>query len=79
MELLAWFEARRLHLRAAITPFANANPLEDELRDFLGAIEGAPLVGASGEDGLKALALALEIRDQVRGSRRRMGIEPLPA
>jgi predicted dehydrogenase len=79
LELLAWFQARRLHLRAGSTPFADANPLEDELRDFLGAVDGAVLAGASGEDGLRALTLALEVRDQVRDSLRRMGIEPSPA
>jgi predicted dehydrogenase len=76
LELLAWFQARRLRLRADSTPFAEANPLEDELRDFLAAIEGAALEGASGEDGLRSLTLAFEVRDQVRDSLRRMGIEP---
>lgn len=79
LELLAWFEARRLRLRAGSTPFDNANPLEDELRDFLGAVDGAPLEGAGGAEGLRALILALDVRDQVRGSLRRMGIEPSPA
>jgi predicted dehydrogenase len=79
VELLAWFEARRLRLRAGSTPFENANPLEDELRDFLAAVDGAPQEGASGADGLAALALALEVRDKVRGSLRRMGIEPSSA
>jgi predicted dehydrogenase len=79
LELLAWFQARRLRLRADSTPFAEANPLEDELRDFLAAVDGAALEGASGEDGLRALALAFSVRDQVQDSLRRMGIEPAPA
>ncbi len=76
LELLAWFEARRLRLRADRQPFAEANPLADELRDFLGAIGGATLKGASGEDGLRALTLALAVRDRVQDSLRQMGIEP---
>jgi len=79
LELLAWFQARRLRLRADSTPFAAANPLEDELRDFLGAVAGGVLEGAGGEDGLRALTLASQVRDQVRDSLRGMGIEPSPA
>jgi predicted dehydrogenase len=72
--LLAFFQERRLRLRHEMRPFPEANPLEDELRDFLGALGGAPLAGASGEDGLRALRLAFDVRARVRESLRRMGL-----
>lgn len=73
-ELLAFFHARRLRLRHDLRPFTDANPLRDELADFVGAVRGGTLHGASGADGLRALRLALEVRDRVRASLARMGL-----
>lgn len=73
-ELLAYFEARRLRLRHDLRPFAEANPLRDELVDFLQAVRGGVLEGASGADGLRALEAAHAVRGRVHESLRRMGL-----
>lgn len=78
-ELLAYFEARRLRLRHDSRPFTDANPLRDELADFLGAVRGGSLEGASGADGLRALSAAHEVRRRVHESLSRMGLPPAGA
>lgn len=77
-ELLAFFEARRLRLRHDLRPFPEANALRDELLDFVAAVGGAPLRGASGKEGLRALRVAFEVRRRVRESLRRMGLSGEP-
>jgi predicted dehydrogenase len=73
--LLAFLEARRLRLVHGPIRVPEANPLEDELKDFLRAVRGGTLEGASGADGLRGLAAALEIHEKVRVSLRRLGLE----
>jgi predicted dehydrogenase len=77
--LLAYLEERRLRLTHGPVPVAEGNALEEELRDFLAALEGAPLRGADGRQGLRNLELALRIQEKVRESRRRLGLEAPPA
>jgi predicted dehydrogenase len=76
--LLAFLEARRLRLRHGAVEVARSNALEEELRDFLGAVNGAALEGASGEQGLRSLRAALEIHARVQQSLRRLGAEDIP-
>ncbi len=76
--LLAYLADRRLLLEHGPIPVPEANPLEDELIDFLGALEGKPTSGATGEDGLRCLEVALEIHRRVQESLRRLGLEKPP-
>ncbi len=70
--LAAYFTARRLKLRHGAIAVPDANPLQLELADFLRAVRGAPLEGASGRDGLRSLEAALEIHMRVQESLRRL-------
>jgi predicted dehydrogenase len=73
--LLAFLEARRLRLVHGPIAVAETNPLEDELKDFLQAVRGGALEGATGADGLRSLSAALEIHEKVQESLRRLGLE----
>ena len=70
--------AKKLGLSYGKVTVAKRNALEDELRDFLGAIRGESLTGASGEDGLRALEVAHAVRDRVRESLTRLGLQAPP-
>ncbi|MFN8548325.1 MAG: Gfo/Idh/MocA family oxidoreductase [Candidatus Eisenbacteria bacterium] len=70
--LLAQLSSRGLRLRQGHVDVVPGNALKDELTDFIGAIRGAPLEGASGEEGLKNLEVALEVRQRVRESLARL-------
>lgn len=70
--LLAALQARGLELRHGPIPVPPGNALEAELRDFLRAVQGAPLLGCSGSEGLACLEAALEVRNRVRESLSRM-------
>jgi predicted dehydrogenase len=76
--LLAFFGASRLRLRHGPVEVPKSNALEEELRDFLRAIDGGMLDGASGEQGLRNLRAALEIHARVQQSLRRLGPEDIP-
>jgi predicted dehydrogenase len=76
--LLAFLGARRLRLRHGAVEVPRSNALEEELRDFLAAMEGNALEGASGEQGLRNLRAALEIHARVQQSLRRLGSEEIP-
>lgn len=67
--------AKKLGLSYGKLAVPKSNALEDELRDFLSAIQGAPLQGATGEDGLRALEAAHAVRDRVRESLARIGFD----
>jgi len=58
--------------RREFTAPADANPLRDELSDFLAAIESNGRARVSGGDGTRALELALAIREQVLAGLRRI-------
>ncbi len=73
IDLAAYFKARRLKLRHGSIAVPDSNPLQLELADFLRAVRGAPLEGASGRDGLRSLEAALEIHMRVQESLRRFG------
>jgi predicted dehydrogenase len=73
--LAEFLRARGLNHRHGQVPVPETNPLEDELRDFLGGIEGRPLFGATGEQGLRNLEVALEIHRKVQESLRRLGLD----
>ncbi|MBK8230397.1 MAG: Gfo/Idh/MocA family oxidoreductase [Candidatus Eisenbacteria bacterium] len=66
--LMAELRSRGLRLRHGSVPVATGNALLEELRDFVRAVRGAPLEGASGADGLRNLEVALEVRRCVRDS-----------
>ncbi|HSO73560.1 MAG TPA: gfo/Idh/MocA family oxidoreductase, partial [Blastocatellia bacterium] len=51
-----------------------AEPLRLEIESFLRAVEGGP-VRVTGEDGRRALELAVEITDKIREHAGRAGIE----
>jgi len=76
LALLQHLASRGLSVQYGDVPVPGGNALEDELRDFLGAIAGAPLAGASGQDGLRSLEVAERIRTEVGESLRRLGIDP---
>jgi len=69
---LAQLSSRGLRLRQGHLDVAPGNALKDELADFIGAVRGAPLQGASGEEGLRNLEAALEVRRRVRESLARL-------
>lgn len=58
--------AGALIARRTVGPFPDANPLADEVADFVAACVGdaSPLVGV--RDGLRALELAARVQDEVR-------------
>ncbi len=66
--LRAYLTHAGLTLQYGAMEVASRNALFDEIEDFLGAVRGAELRGASGADGLAALAVAEEIRTKVRES-----------
>ncbi len=70
--LLAQLSSRGLRLRQGHVPVPAGNALKDELSDFVHAVRGAPLLGASGAEGLRNLEVALEVRQQVRASLARL-------
>lgn len=74
--LMAELRSRGLRLRHGSVPVPTGNALLEELRDFVGAIRGAPLQGASGEDGLRNLEVALEVRRCVRESLAALAARP---
>ncbi len=51
--------------RRELGPLADANPLADEIADFIGAINGRQRPLADGTDGRRALELALMVRARV--------------
>jgi predicted dehydrogenase len=73
-ELLAYLQRAGLSLRYGHIEAPARNALRDELADFLGVVRGSVsrLAGASGEDGLRALALAEEVRRGVHASLERL-------
>jgi predicted dehydrogenase len=77
--LEAYLASQRLRLTYGELPVAAGNALEEELRDFLRAVSGDPLQGASGEAGLRSLEVAEKIRARVRRSLLRLGLAPPPA
>jgi predicted dehydrogenase len=77
--LAVYLGARRLRLEHGPIPVPEGNALESELRDFLGAVEGGTLLGASGEEGVRNLDLALRIQAKIEESRGRLGLDPAEA
>ena len=76
--LAAYLRERRLRLRHDSVAVPDANALEEELKDFIGAVAGEPLAGASGTEGLRSLTTALEIHRRVQESLSLLGLEDLP-
>jgi len=55
-------------------PVEQGEPLKLEIESFLGAVEGEP-VRVTGEDGRRALALAVEITNKIREHAGRAGVQ----
>ena len=55
-------------------PIEQGEPLKLEIESFLGAVEGEP-VRVTGEDGRRALALAIEITNRIREHAGRAGVQ----
>jgi hypothetical protein len=60
------FESRLLAIE-------QSEPLRLEIESFLSAVQGAP-VKVTGEDGKRALALAIEVTERIREHAARAGI-----
>ena len=63
----------RPEFESRLHPVERAEPLRLEIESFLAAVEGAP-VKVSGEDGRRALALAVEITDKIRRQAEKAGV-----
>jgi len=72
----AYLASKNLRLEVGEVEVESLNALEEELRDFLGAVRGDTLRGASGAAGLRSLEVAQEIRGKVRESLLRLGLDP---
>jgi predicted dehydrogenase len=63
----------RPEFESRLLPVERAEPLRLEIESFLGAVEGAP-VKVTGEDGRRALALAVEVTEKIREHAARAGV-----
>jgi predicted dehydrogenase len=63
----------RPEFESRLLPAERAEPLRLEIEAFLAAIEGSP-VKVSGEDGRRALALAIDVVDKIREHAARAGV-----
>jgi predicted dehydrogenase len=63
----------RPEFESRLLPVERAEPLRLEIESFLGAVEGAP-VKVTGEDGRRALALAVEVTEKIREHAARVGV-----
>lgn len=61
-----------LALRHGRLEVPSRDALGDQLADFIAAVRGAPLEGASGQDGALALRAALEVSAKIRQARARL-------
>jgi hypothetical protein len=60
------FESRLLEVE-------QGEPLRLEIESFLAAVQGAPVI-VTGEDGRRALALAVDVTDKIREHAARVGV-----
>ena len=63
----------RPEFESRLLPVERGEPLRLEIESFLAAVEGAP-VKVGGEDGRRALALAVEVTDKIREHAERVGV-----
>lgn len=63
----------RPEFESRLLPVERAEPLRLEIESFLAAVEGAPVI-VTGEDGRRALALAVEVTEKIREHAARAGV-----
>lgn len=63
----------RPEFESRLLPVERAEPLRLEIESFLAAVEGSP-VKVTGEDGRRALALAVDVTDKIREHAERAGV-----
>lgn len=64
----------RPEFESRLLPVENAEPLRLEIESFLAAIGGSP-VKVTGDDGRRALALAVDVTDKIREHAGRAGVQ----